>query len=49
MRFTVTYPAPDEWLRDYNSLPVGSFRTMKIVEIDGTDSAIMHIGFPHFG
>ena len=23
-------------------------RILKIEEIDGTDSAVMHIGFPHF-
>jgi len=39
---------PDEWLKDYNSLPVGQYRSLHIVEIDATDSAVMHIGFPHF-
>jgi len=38
----------DEWLRDYNSLPAGNYRGLRIVEIDATDSAVMHIGFPHF-
>lgn len=39
---------PDEYLRDYNSLPAGNYRALKIGEIDATNSAIMHIGFPHF-
>ncbi|ODN05714.1 ATP synthase subunit s, mitochondrial [Orchesella cincta] len=39
---------PDEWLRDYNSLPAGNYRGLRIVEIDATDSAVMHIGFTHF-
>jgi H+-transporting ATP synthase F0 complex subunit s len=39
---------PDEWLKDYNSLPVGHYRSHHIAEIDATDSAVMHIGFPHF-
>ena len=34
-------------LIDYNSLPAGSYRTLFIEEIDGTDSCIMSIGFPH--
>jgi len=38
----------EEWHKDYNSLPPGNFRSMHIVEIDATDSAVMHIGFPHF-
>ncbi|CAL8081129.1 unnamed protein product [Orchesella dallaii] len=38
----------DEWLRDYNSLPAGNYRGLRIVEIDATDSAVMHIGFLHF-
>ncbi|KAG0721603.1 ATP synthase subunit s, mitochondrial [Chionoecetes opilio] len=38
----------DAWTKDYNSLPVGGGRGMKIEEIDATDSAVMHIGFPHF-
>jgi len=37
----------EEWLRDYNSLPVANYR-LHITEIDATDSAIMHVGFPHF-
>jgi len=37
-----------DWFRDYNSLPVSNFQKLKIVEIDATDSAVMHIGFRHF-
>ena len=32
-------------LKDYNSLPVGNYRTLKIQEIEGTDSAVMEEGF----
>ena len=32
-------------LKDYNSLPVGNYRTRKIQEIEGTDSAVMEEGF----
>jgi H+-transporting ATP synthase F0 complex subunit s len=38
---------PEEFLRDYNSLPVGNYK-LHIVEIDATDSAVMNVGFPHF-
>lgn len=38
----------DQWTKDYNSLPVTGSRALKIEEVDATDSAIMHIGFPHF-
>ncbi len=43
----VKWSKDSEWFRDYNSLPAGNFRALKIVEIDGTDSAVMHIGFKH--
>ena len=33
---------------DYNSLPVGNFRALKIESVDATDSAIMEAGFSHF-
>ena len=36
------------FLKDYNSLPVGGGRAFKIEEVDATDSAIMEVGFPHF-
>jgi H+-transporting ATP synthase F0 complex subunit s len=32
-------------IKDYNSLPVGNYKNLKIQEIDGTDSAIMEEGF----
>ena len=32
-------------LKDYNSLPVGNYRSLKIQEIEGTDSAVMEEGF----
>ena len=35
------------FLKDYNSLPVGKYRELKIAEIDGTDSCIMEHGFEH--
>jgi len=36
------------YVKDYNSLPAeGTPERYQIEEIDGTDSAIMHIGFPH--
>ncbi|XP_042884882.1 ATP synthase subunit s, mitochondrial-like isoform X1 [Penaeus japonicus] len=38
----------ESWTKDYNNLPVSGGRLLKIEEIDATDSAIMHIGFPHF-
>ena len=37
-----------KFLKDYNSLPVGKYRQLKIQEVDATDSAIMEIGFPYF-
>ena len=36
------------WTKDYNSLPNVGGKSMKISEIDATESAIMHIGFPYF-
>lgn len=38
----------DQWTTDYNSLPASGGRALKIEEVDATDSAVMHIGFPHF-
>ncbi|KAK8376409.1 hypothetical protein O3P69_009805 [Scylla paramamosain] len=38
----------DQWTKDYNSLPATGGRHLKIEEVDATDSAVMHIGFPHF-
>ena len=35
-------------MKDYNSLPVGNFRTLMVEAVDATDSAIMETGFPHF-
>jgi len=37
-----------DWFRDYNALPATYDRSLKIVEVDATDSAVMFIGFPHF-
>ena len=34
-------------MRDYNSLPVGRYRQLKVAGIDGTDSCIMEHGFEH--
>jgi len=44
---TVKWVGKDEPIRDYNSLPVGQFRSLKVESIDATDSGIMHAGFPH--
>ncbi|XP_047471285.1 ATP synthase subunit s, mitochondrial-like isoform X2 [Penaeus chinensis] len=38
----------ESWTKDYNSLPVSGGRQLKVEEINATDSAVMHIGFPHF-
>lgn len=38
----------EHWLNNYNSLPVTGSQIFEIEEVDATDSAIMHIGFPHF-
>ncbi|KAK8735712.1 hypothetical protein OTU49_005280 [Cherax quadricarinatus] len=38
----------EKWTKDYNTLPAMSEKLLKIEEVDATDSAIMHIGFPHF-
>lgn len=38
----------DRWTVDYNLLPTGGRDRLKIVEVDATDSSIMHIGFEHF-
>ena len=35
-------------LKEYNSLPVGNFRTLLVESVDATDSAIMETGFQHF-
>jgi len=43
----VKWDKREEWLRDYNSLTVGGYRDLKIREIDATDAAVMHHGFPH--
>lgn len=44
----VKWQNKDGWTKDYNTLPVSGGRALKIEEVDATDSAIMHIGFPHF-
>jgi len=36
-----------KFLKDYNSLPIGRYRQLKIAEIDGTNSCIMEDGFIH--
>lgn len=38
----------ETWTKDYNTLPPAGNRALKIAEVDATDSAVMHIGFPHF-
>ncbi|KAK4324946.1 hypothetical protein Pmani_004445 [Petrolisthes manimaculis] len=37
----------ETWTKDYNTLPPSGNRVLKIAEVDATDSAVMHIGFPH--
>jgi len=44
---SVKWLGKDELIRDYNSLPVGQFRSLKVEAIDATDSGIMHAGFEH--
>ncbi|XP_042209084.1 ATP synthase subunit s, mitochondrial-like isoform X2 [Homarus americanus] len=44
----VKWQNSENWTKDYNTLPATGGRFLKIEEIDATDSAIMHIGFPHF-
>jgi len=44
----VRWDKREEWLADYNSLPIGQYRALKIVEIDATESCVMGIGFTHF-
>ncbi|XP_071477314.1 ATP synthase subunit s, mitochondrial-like [Diadema antillarum] len=38
----------EKWTEDYNLLPAGGRDKLKLVEVDATDSCIMHIGFEHF-
>ena len=38
----------EKTIKDYNSLPVGNYRSLKIESVDATDSAIMEAGFTHF-
>jgi len=43
----VKWNRDEEWFRDYNSLPsIDQSRHLTIREIDGTDSAVMYMGFP---
>lgn len=44
----VKWKGKDNLVTDYNSLPVGNFRALKIESVDATDSAIMEAGFSHF-
>ena len=44
---SVKWAGKDEPLRDYNSLPVGQFRSLEVEAIDATDSGLMHVGFKH--
>ncbi len=45
---SVRWSGKDTFIKDYNSLPVGGGRGLKILEVDATDAAIMEVGFPHF-
>ena len=45
---SVKWKGMEKQLSDYNSLPVGNYRTLMIETVDATDSAIMETGFPHF-
>lgn len=45
---SVKWVNSENFLSDYNLLPVGSGPQFKIAEVDATDSAIMEIGFRHF-
>nr|XP_045619898.1 ATP synthase subunit s, mitochondrial-like [Procambarus clarkii] len=44
----VKWHSSGKWTKDYNTLPPTGGSLLKIEEIDATDSAVMHIGFPHF-
>jgi len=44
----VKWHGKEKEIKDYNSLPVGNYRTLKIESVDATDSAIMETGFTHF-
>lgn len=44
----VKWKGKENELREYNSLPVGNFRTLMVESVDATDSAIMEAGFQHF-
>ena len=46
--FIIEFYFLDNLVTDYNSLPVGNFRALKIESVDATDSAIMEAGFSHF-
>ena len=37
-------PHPGSSVHDYNTLPVGNYRQLKVAAIDGTDSCIMEHG-----
>ena len=45
---SVKWSNSDNFLKDYNSLPVTANRNLKVQEVDATDSSIMNIGFPYF-
>lgn len=45
---TVKWKEKEKELKDYNSLPVGNFKTLTVESVDATDSAIMEAGFGHF-
>lgn len=45
---SVKWVNSEQFVSDYNLLPVGGGPKYKIAEVDATDSAIMEIGFRHF-
>jgi len=44
----VKWKGKENIVSDYNSLPVGNFRTLTIESVDATDAAIMEAGFLYF-
>lgn len=44
----VTWKGYNKPLENYNDLPLGEFRRLKIHSVDATDSCVMEHGFAHF-
>lgn len=44
----VKWQTSETFLQDYNSLPVGGGRRLKIQEVNANNASIMYMGFPYF-